>query len=258
MKRRLLISLMLMASTQVLASEGPVRTFSFAGIYDLGGENVSSIGFTHFFADQTHGGTYDEFGYLNTDSSISVAFVNSDFIDVFEISGEKFIGNLLLGGGYAKAETNFGESDGTSLKVGYLFNDNLILSAVHVDGDGLDGETEFAAEYNHELSDSDYFAVTATVDSEFDVFSISPTYFKKMSDLTYIRLGLDYLNTPGEDEIFAHADYYFSPTTSVGGSAGDGQYSIRGKHYLTFNVAVEAGYEDADEGVFYLNLYGQF
>lgn len=245
---RAVIAALATASSFALQAK-PVRTFADVGYHSYeNGDDSYSAEFQHYFADQEHAGTYDEFGFLDTDSSVSAHYETSDKKDSGDISGEWFINNLLVGAGYHFVNADKGDHYDTMLKLGYLFNDNLILSATHTMPDEGDDVTHLSAEYAHNLNDiGDYIGFTATTDDEFDAYTLSADYYGALKGGKYIRAGVA-LADDGDDTAWGLTGaYYFTAKTDVNLMLGkDETYGIGAKHFINANVAISANYEEHD------------
>ncbi len=239
---------------------------------EIGSESSYELNSTYFFADQQNNGPLDEFGYLNTDSSIYGLVADNDFSTHYAIGGEAFIGDLIVGGSYAHSEIDFNggyDSYARTLKLGYLLFDSLILSVENSKTEGYESQTFFSAEYDHGLGGGNYVGTTFTVDDEAENFLLASDYFGKLGHDTYLRAGFEYLyqkedREPSSDRLGASVAYYFSSFTNVGIKAYErGLYELNAKHYFNKNVALNITHmfhhkELIDERLTTLSLIAQF
>ncbi len=225
---------------------------------------------TYFFSDQKNGGPLDEFGYLNTDSSINMEVSDNKFGRQYTFGGEAFIGDFILGAEYKRTEldnTDSGDND-RLFKFGYLFFDSLIVSIedkiFYNDVRGF-----FSAEYDHNLGSSNYIGTTFSVDFNAKNYIVSSDYFGNLGNDTYLRAGFEYLyqkedREPSTDRLGASVAYYFSLFTNVGIKAYErGVYELNAKHYFNKNVALNITHmfqhkELIDERLTTLSLVAQF
>ncbi|NVK23894.1 MAG: putative porin [Gammaproteobacteria bacterium] len=269
MKKRLLPILLLSATT--FANE-PVTTFASASYFSR--DDLSSTGFNlkHFFADQNSIGVWDEFGYLDTDSRISVSYrkSESDFTssDSLYLSGEYFVDSFIVSASHSSRSFNSelsnvtsDDGDANSIGLGYLFGDNLKVQTTFSDQTGV---FNVSAQYSHELnSNGDYIGFTVDADSDFNSKSISADYFGQLQSGNYIRLGYRHDIYERSDSTTYSGSYYFSSQTSVSFATDlSFSYGVSMKHYFTPNLALRAGItafdvEDA-ENAYQLSVIGQF
>jgi hypothetical protein len=253
MKLKTLLPLALIASP-VFADD--FRSFSDLSITgdDFGDADMISLNSQYYFADQSTNGPLDETGYLDTDSNLSVHLINTDFLDIYGIEGEAFLGNFLLGGGYTHSKADIlGSSisiDVLTLKAGYMFNDNLIISLEVAEPD--EGDTGFQAqvEYDHSLNSAgDYIGTTLTYadDGDDDAITLSSSYFGKMGSGQWLRAGIDIQSTDADDIFGVNAAFYFNERASVSAKIDNNDtYGIGAKYYFTSNFAATFEYTDND------------
>ena len=262
LKPTLLTLALLTASTNALSQSAT----TFVDLNYVDTASSKTLNALHFFADQEAGGTFDEFGFLNTDSSIGASIGSSNDFNAYTLFGELFVGNIILGGAYTTVDIDAVNSseDAAQLSIGYLFDDHTIVRYRHNDIDGLNAFGEFVVEHNYQINGNDYIGFSASVDTSFDQFNLGTSYFVALGNGKFARLGADYFRASNDDTIGINARYYFSPASSLGATYNENDYSLGFKHYFTFNIALEANYikfDDnglSDNDTFSISLSGQF
>lgn len=269
MKKRLLP--VLLFSTTIFANE-PVTTFASAGYSGFDDHSSVNLGLKHYFAKQQSNGVWDEFGYLDTDSSIAVSYIknDNDFLssDSYQIFGEYFIDNFIISGSHSSINVdakspylNPNDGDTNSIGLGYLFGDNLKVKTTFSDQTSI---FNVSAQYSHELnSDGDYIGITVDADSDFNSKSISADYFGQLQSGNYIRLGYRHDIFEYNSNTSYSGSYYFSPQTSVSIETDlFALYNVSAKHYFNSNIALVAGITafdvDDTENSYWLGVVGQF
>ena len=228
---------LLLCSTTSFASE-PVRTFAELIYLNFDDVHTTGAGVTHYFADQSHLGAFDEFGYLDTDSSFSAGYAHtsSDFIgeiysSTYVIDGEYITNNFLIGGTYQNTSNDYFDSSSKNIRFGYFLQENLVVKALYSD------KTEdfyFSGQYSHQLAGNDYFGVTLDTDQELNYVGASSTYFTHLGGDNYLRLGLDVSDITefDLDHSLFYAAYYFNAGTNVSLSATTDDWEHIGVKYF--------------------------
>lgn len=223
-------------------------------------ETLWSLDGTYFFDKKQTLGPLDQFEYINKVSNVSASFARAYDDNSYGIRGEYFAENNFV---VSASHQRSGDFDVTSLGLGYLISDDFIVRVQAVKPEGEDTSFQFSASYNHQLQGNDYLGFTATVDDEFDFFTISSKYFASLGDERFITIGAAIADNDGDTSWAAEADYYFSKMTSVGVSYNkQDSYSLNAKHFFNLNWALEAGFgsnaDNSDLKVYSLAVIGQF
>ncbi len=251
-----------LTATAVSAQEYQLFTELRADHVRVSGDNETlwSLNGTYFFDKKQALGPLDQFEYINKVSNVSAAFARAYDDNSYGIGGEYFAQNGLV---VSASHQRFGDFDVSSVGLGYLVSENFIVRALAVKPEGDDTSFQFSASYNHQLQGNDYIGFTASVDDEFDFFTISSKYFASLGGDRFITFGATIADNDGSTSWAAEADYYFSKMTSVGVSYNkDDSYSINAKHFFNPNWALNAGFgSNADNSsvkVYSLSVIGQF
>jgi hypothetical protein len=269
MKKRLLPLFLL--STTTCANE-PVTTFINGAYLSTEQGSQYSIGLHHYFAPQTSNGVYDEFGYLDTDSSIAISYDkrSSDFSssNYVVVSVELFLGNYIISASHASSDYKYetseqsgsGSDTASSFGLGYLFSDNLIIKADLYD---YSDKIEIGAQYSHELnSNGDYVGFSLNVSDDFNYKTVSADYFGQLSNGRYIRVGISHQESDGYGVTSYSTSYYLSEGMSISLQTDfDNRYNYSAKYYFTKSMAVEAQINtsvDSSEDTMIIGLSGQF
>lgn len=239
------------------------RTFINASHLYSNDFSLNQLSALHFFADQNAGGTYDEFGFLNTDSSIGADFIDGESENVYTLYGELFVNQLILSAAHSKNDIDSSDasSDLSQLAIGYLLNENTIVRLRHTKFDGNDSLNEIVIEHNYQLNDNDYIGISGSVDTDIDIINISSSYYAHIGNGRYFRAGVDYQKDCQENSIGVNARYYFAPNRSVGGSFSEDEYSLSYQHYFSFNLSVGGTYirdDNNNTDALQLSIAGQF
>jgi len=270
MKKTFFTTLPLLFLSSAAIANQPVNTFISARVIKPNETTNISVAGQHYFKSQIANGVYDEFGYFDTDSSISAGYYSSDqtngLSSLQSISGNYFHDKWLIGGSFSRLSYEFdnAESDTqshTSVKLGYLVNDNLLVSALYNDDSG---RGSFNAQYSHQLNpQGDYIGFSLSTNDDFDSVSLSSSYFGRLNGDNYIRLGFDHSPQGGDDINTYSGSYYFSEGTSVSLSSDLDLYmNVTGKHFISQSTAITISYMCIDdsngEGTFQVGLTSQF
>ncbi len=211
----------------------------------------------YYFADQKSRGTLDEFGYLDTDSSISAGLGHSNFSDSAFIGGEVFLGDFIIGAGASYSESDYffsnQYSDSFSGHLGYLFNDNLIVKIDTFNAKGQKSQVDISAEYEHSLGGDNYLGFSATVDDELETGTVSSSYFSAVGGGQFIRASLYYHYSDVDccssyDSAVASAAFYFTPGFSVMANLIEGgAYGLGSRYYFNDNWALAFYFNDDND-----------
>lgn len=256
-------------SSSAFASES-FNTFVSGNVIEQDNSELYSFNFQHYFAAQTTDSVYDEFGYFDSDSNISAAYYSLEqgraTTTSQHIKGEYFHGNVLIGAQFQRFEFEFysykNSTSTTDLTLGYLFNDNLLVKATYNE----DAESAILdASYSHSLnSQGDYIGFSITALDDLNIRTISSSYFGRLNNSNYIRLGFTHNRSDEFDDTTNYfASYYLSEATSVSfNSDFDLSYGLSAKHYFNTNTAIYLSYvyfdNDFIDDSISLSLIGQF
>lgn len=249
-------------ATSVSAEEYQLFTELNANHFRVNGDNETNWNLkgTYFFDKKQTLGPLDQFEYINKVTNVSAAYNRLFDTNGWNIGGEYFAdNNLVVSAGYQR----FDDFHVTSVGLGYLISDNVIVRAQASKPEDGDTVYLFSASYNHQLQGNDYVGFTASVDDEFDYYTLSSKYFASLDEGRYIAVGVALADSDGSSSWAAEADYYFSKMTSVGVSYDkDDNYGLNAKHFFNQNWALEAGFgsntDTSDTKVYSLGVSGQF
>ncbi|MEW6982561.1 putative porin [Colwelliaceae bacterium 6471] len=275
MKRFTLSSFTVLLLTSGYAVAEDYQSISNAQYMKTEADNVSidtsMLNTTYYLSKKSTLGPLDQFDYINTTSNIFASYMHTSLdddtydasSDSLRIGGEYFLGKFLIGASYQNTDYDDGDSDATSLRLGYLFSKNFLVQAEVLDLD--DGGTEylFSAAYNHQINGSDYLGFTARSDNDFDYKSISAKYFMKLNQGQYFITELMYQDGKYDNYWGASASYYFDDNTSISADYDDNDnYRLGVKHFINKNIALSAGYgantDESDYDVIDVGLTFQF
>lgn len=104
---------------------------------DHGSDDVRyySLNSKYYFDKKSILGPVDQFSYINTISNFSASYtqwdnlLNEDNSHLKSISGEVFINRFMFSASSSQADTYGLDNDNTSVSVGYLLNDDLLVSS---------------------------------------------------------------------------------------------------------------------------------
>tara|TARA_R110002126_G_scaffold12196_26_gene53268 strand:- start:7177 stop:7965 length:789 start_codon:yes stop_codon:yes gene_type:complete len=262
MTLKYLLPAIALTATAVSAEEYQLFTELRADHLRASGESETfwSLDGTYFFDKKQTLGPLDQFEYINKVSNVSASFARALDDNSYGIGGEYFAENGLV---VAAGHQRLGDFDVSSVGLGYLIAENFIIRALAVKPEGDDTSFQFSASYDHKLQGNDYIGFTATVDDEFDFFTISSKYFASLGGDRFITIGAAIADNDGDTSWAANADYYFSKMTSVGVSYDkEDSYSINAKHFFNQNWALDAGFgsnaDNSDLKTYSLAVVGQF
>ncbi|MBV2130368.1 putative porin [Arsukibacterium indicum] len=251
-----------LTATAVSAEEYQLFTELQAEHLRVSGDNETtwSLNGSYFFDKIQTLGPLDQFKYILNVSNVSASFARAFDENSYGIGGEYFAENGLV---FSAGHYRYDDYDVSSVGLGYLISENFIVRAVAVKPEGDDTNFQFLASYNHQLQGNDYLGFTATVDDEFDFFTISSKYFASLGGDRFITIGATIADNDGDTSWGASADYYFSKLTSVGVSYDkEDSYRLDAKHFFNQNWALEAGFasnaDNSDLKVYSLSIIGQF
>jgi hypothetical protein len=252
----------LAASVTVSAEEYQLFTGLSADHFRISGDSETNwnLNGTYFFNKKVTLGPLDQFDYINKVTNVSAGYSRVFDDNFWRIGGEYFAENGLV---VSASQQRFNDFDVTSVGLGYLISDNVIVRAQAIKPEEGDTTYWFSASYNHQLQGNDYIGFSANTDDEFDQYGISSKYFASLNDDRYIAAGIALSDNEGTSSWAALADYYFSKMTSVGLSYDKGDnYSLNARHFFTTNWAVEARFASNAETsalkTYNLGVTGQF
>ncbi|MBD1583948.1 putative porin [Pseudoalteromonas sp. S16_S37] len=195
----------------------------------------------YYFAEQQNTGIWDDYGYLDTDSNVSLSYTDNDAENFFSASGEAFYNNFFVN---ASVE-NLSKEDNHSIGFGYLYNDMLKLQVRTLRSDDHSDKTWFQAQYNHQLNESDYLGVTVGVQDAPDNWMVSTRYFKKLEGGSFFTIDAsheDYQNASSVRNIMAN--YYVDKTLAFGAGIYDSKLQLEAKYFLSDKYFYRFGYLD--------------
>ncbi|MBQ4832106.1 putative porin [Pseudoalteromonas sp. MMG010] len=246
--RSILLLLLLCCSTNVLANvdnSEPKRWFNTLQYSKITPDSINAYQATssYFFADQQHSGVWDDYGYLDTDSNVSISYQNIDSESVTGFYGEGFINNWFVLAEVSDTD-NFNNN---TLGFGYVYNDNL-KAAVRLESVENDNNTLwFSSYYNTQINDTDYFGAGFEIDEHVDNWQVSSRYFSHLGNSRYFTLDTAYEN--GEDNVFsALANYYFNTQFALGAGIQDSHLQLEAKYFINSRFFFTANFTDYDEG----------
>ncbi|WP_215399001.1 putative porin [Rheinheimera oceanensis] len=252
----------LAASATVAAEEYQLFTGVNADHIRVSGNNETNWGLngTYFFDKKVTLGPLDQFEYINKVTNVSASFSRVFDTNVWGVGGEYFAENgLVVSAAHSRASGDYINEIG----LGYLVSDNFIVRARAVKPEDESTAYLFSASYNYQLQGNDYVGFTASVDDEFDYFSLSSKYFASLNEGRYIAVGVALADNDGSSSWAAEADYYFSKMTSVGLSYDKADnYGLSAKHFFNANWALEARFASNTDTsalkIYSLGVTGQF
>ncbi len=259
----LLPVLALTASASVMAEDYQLFTELNADRVRVSGgdsETLWNANGTYYFDKKQSLGPLDQFEYINKESNISAGYSRLYGENVWTVGGEAFVDeNVLLAARYSRIA---GENI-SYLGLGYLFSDNFIVRADATIPKHGSASFIFSASYDLQLDGNDYVGFTATVDDNFDYYTVGSKYFASVGQESYVAIGGGYADNDGRSAWYAEADYYFTKMTSVGVQFDrEDDFSVNAKHFFDKNWALTAGYgsnfDTSDVKVYSLSLTGQF
>ncbi|WP_019028383.1 putative porin [Colwellia piezophila] len=256
---------------------------TFNRTYKSDSDNIT-LSSQYYFDERLTLGPLNEFDYINTLSNVylsaghggSDSFSadksqdynqesswNSEHYSV-SIGGEWITNSFIFGGSYSYRKASHdgdfqlnsdsgsysyeNSSSYFSLKFGYLFTDNFVISAEAFDDDDGGNLVTFNASYNWQLSGTDYIGFSYDVNEDFDYHQLSTRYFFGISTQSYLVLGVDYTLWDfeyfgTEDTWSVNSSYYYNDSASISASYGEeGNYSVSTNYFVNENYSLSAGY----------------
>jgi hypothetical protein len=253
-----------------------------------------SLGSRYYFDAKEALGPLDQFEYINAISNVSGTYSNNTFdseyrfdgtnyeskssIDSFDIGGEWFVGNLLVGGSYTYINTDyqrtaFSNDDDYNVyraTLGYLITDDLLVKVNMIKSEDTSAFYTISANYNLQLNKNDYVGFGYNTDEDLDVHHLSTQYFMALSQDSYFVLGGNYTfnNTDSqwvEDSWNINSSYYFNQYTSASVSYDKNEeYSIGANHFFNKSYALGLVYtannsdDWVDSKTYSVNFTAQF
>ena len=263
MNKTLLATLISLSSFATCANE--YQSISHAAYADVEEDNLFHLETLYYFDARKALGPYNEFSYINTKSNIGASYNDNDYTDTIGVRGEYFFNNFVAGASYNNADSDWGDVDYYEASFGYLFTPDFIARIHYRDSDarGIDGSFYATAQYNLSLNRTDYVGFTASVDEEFDFFSLDTKYYAELSQGRYLTVNLD-LDAGDFDYWSLGSNYYFNKGLSVFASVNKSDdVQIGGRYYFNTNWALSGSYgtnldSDFDYDMFQINLTAQF
>jgi hypothetical protein len=224
---------------------------------DHGSEDVRyySLNSKYYFEDKNTLGPVDQFAYINTISNFSAGYtqwdnlLNDENSDLKSISGEVFLDRFMFSASRTEVDTFGLNNDNTSISVGYLFNDDLLVSSTASKLDGKNTQVSFSAKYNHQINSTDFFGITANIDEDFENENISATYLSHLANGKYIKLTADYsVQEHAENNWHVKGQYFFTDYTSAFLSQKKGNTREVGiKHFFNDHIGLSASYINSND-----------
>ena len=264
MKKLLSIAVIAALSSFSSVAEQSKQLFNnFSYTHFDGGEfgrtaNSYYVSTRYFFDKQEHTGVWDDFGYLNTDSNIGIAYFNYDHERDLSISGEWFTTQEWF---VSAGSTDLGHiSDDAFLGFGYLFDDKLKVSARYEKRDGINNNrTMLTAEYNHQINETDYLGVTLDTESDFDTWSLASRYFMHIEGDSFLSIDLQHSDYDRTDRTNVIANYYVSRNVSFGAGSYDSDLGFQAKYFFDDTFHIGGSIIDYDTGkVYQLTFTAQY
>ncbi|SFD61035.1 putative porin [Pseudoalteromonas denitrificans] len=260
---------MLLPTTSVIAAE--YQSFSDVSYsrFDAKHSHSNFYGVsTRYFLDKRASlGPLNEFEYINTISNVSGHYSHSDNSDRYNVAGELFLNDFVIGGGYSYTDYDSSFINDSekhyNANLGYLISENFIVHANAGKVDGGKTNYNFSSSYNHQLNDKDYIGFTFNTDDDFDYRHLSSKYYKSLEGGQYLTLGLNYQNHRDSDNYLSgNINFYFNEKTSV--FAGYDNYTFGAEYFFNNNYSLNARYQSnasshlSDLDIYSVNFTAQF
>lgn len=200
--------------------------------YQHSDELAVGVSSSYYFAPQSSSGTLDDWGYIDTDSSVAVGYKHHDGNNLSHIGGEFFLNQFIVSGSYRDSSSSHQHQIG----LGYLVNDNLKLM-VHRES----GESSYSAQYQHDLAAGDYLGFHVTLSDRHE--SVGARYFTNVNGSDHFTLNITYNHNDFDSDVSAVAKYYVGQQYAFGAGVADGKAVLTGnyffsdEYYLTFNYS---------------------
>ncbi|CCQ10467.1 hypothetical protein PALB_13340 [Pseudoalteromonas luteoviolacea B = ATCC 29581] len=210
-------------------------------------DNMTMVSSHYYFAPQGSSGVLDDFGYLDTDTNLQVAYADLPGSNVFSLGGEYFFENeVFLVGGVARSE---GDNDHV-FGVGYVFNGNVKTSITRNDND-----TFVSAQYLYALNSTDYLGFSAHTDVDFDEYTLASRYLGKRNNGDYVSVDVSYSDSFGSSVTSILGKYYFAQRFALGLGAVDSEITVTGNYFISDEYYLRANYLDS---VYSVGFVAQF
>ncbi|TMP37572.1 putative porin [Pseudoalteromonas rubra] len=204
----------------------------------------------YFFAPQQSSGVWDDFGYLDTDSNVSLKYYKDEYRNESSFAGEGYFSKEVFVVGRVADLDEI--DDHYTYGIGYLYNDKLKLSVRRNEFDQIADSTWLKAEYNHQINDTDYLGVTIDTDDEVDNYTVSGRYFMHLDAERYISVDVSHHEVDLGDKDVSYntalVNYYFNRNIAVGVGSYDSDLALEGKYFLNDSYYLKAEYIDRDAG----------
>ncbi|TMO57169.1 putative porin [Pseudoalteromonas phenolica] len=250
MKKLLPVAIILALSSFSSVADESKQSFNYVNFAHVdGGENAYHISTHYFLAPQQHSGVWDDFGYLNTDSNIQLAYQRTDHYRDLSVSGEWFATKEWF---VSAGSSDVGHiNDDTFVGFGYLFDNKLKLSARYEKHEHANNHTMLTAEYNHQINDTDYLGVTLNTESDFDTWSLASRYFMHIEGDSFFSVDMSHSDYDGFDKTNVIANYYISRNLSFGAGSYDSDLGIQAKYFFNDKFNLGGSIIDFDDGEIY-------
>ena len=245
------------------AAEGP-RTKQWFNEFDYQKDKGSDIGFKsissrYYFAPQSYAGVWDEFGYLDTDSKVELAYTDDDVDDFVSAGAEVFVTEKWFIDASAQDLAHL--DNNYLLGIGYLHGEKLKVTLYHQEAER--SVTGLKAEYNHMLNDVDYLGATLESQNGDELWVLSSRYFRQMRNNQYFSLDIEHIQskdkTVGDDSTSVLVNYYFGTYFALGAGSADSDVVLQAKFFVSDDFYLVGQYTDVDDGdVAQLSLVAQF
>ncbi|CAH9062463.1 hypothetical protein PSECIP111854_03017 [Pseudoalteromonas sp. CIP111854] len=203
--------------------------------------NSLRVNSAYYFTPQHNTGVWDDFGYLDTDSKVSVSYTDNDNNNFFSASGEAFYNNFFV----SAAVSDLSEEDNHSIGFGYLYNDALKLSIQSRRSDNHSDKIWYQAQYNHQINDSDYLGVTVGIQDNPDDWMVSSRYFKKLAGGAYFSIDASHYNYVYSSSVTTvMANYYLNENLAFGLGLLDSRVQLEAKYFISDKYFYRIGYID--------------
>ena len=252
--------------------------------------DVISLGTQYYFDKRESLGPFNEFAYINTISNVSVYYTATNFdnrlngtedetfgakieAESYSIRGDWFIGDFLVGASYSflhfeqtpcSAQCN-DDLNGYGMSLGYLVSDDFLIKVHASKAEDSDTFYSFDANYNMQLSNSDYIGFGYNTDEEINFHKVSAKYFMALSSDSYLAVGGDYTvndfdiddRVKMEDTWNTNIGYYFNQYSSLSAfyNSFDG-YGVGVNHFFNKNYSLSFNYRTNSKAESDFDSYG--
>ncbi|KZN59272.1 hypothetical protein N473_03695 [Pseudoalteromonas luteoviolacea CPMOR-1] len=211
----------------------------------------------YYFAPQANFWVWDDFGYLDTDTNILLSYTNDEQSVFTGVEGELFISNWFA---TASIEDLGDTDDNYTVGLGYLFFENLKVSARHQHQTDSDDIIWLQGQLNIDIDENAYVGTTLISDDEFDNWQIEVRYFRRLGEQKYFTLDLTHENSNSKNHNNFIANYYFNQHFALGVGSNESHLLVEGKYFVNHSFFVKARYQEQsdDEQSLEMSMQAQF